>query len=63
MTDFDGDIGVRNVEGFEAESSTGSDPLFSPYNGSVSARESAEYSTGGRQEICFGMVRSKFHDF
>jgi hypothetical protein len=63
IVDYDGNIGVGKVGGFGAESLTGTGFLFSPYEGSAAAQESAEYSTDRRQEICFGMVRSKSRQF
>jgi hypothetical protein len=63
VVDYDGDIGVRNVRGFGAESSTSTGFLFSPYDGRAAAPGSAEYSTSQRQEICFGMVRRNSSQF
>jgi hypothetical protein len=63
VVDYDGDIGVGNVGGSGAESSTGTGFLFPPYDGRAPAPASAEYSTSQIKEICFGMVRRNSSQF
>jgi hypothetical protein len=58
--DCDGDIDMGQVEDVVAGVSSGTGSTASPSDSTAVILRSVECRTDQRQEICFGMVRSKY---